>query len=284
MQRKKANYISAILSVALVLFILGFFALTALHARQLTRLFKEKVDFWLELKQDLSQEEIVRVVQHVRKQEYVQPETVEFISSEQAANIMKRELGEESMLEQLPEMMRDVVKFNIKEAYFQDDNLQSFREGLKEHPLIEDLYVEATNVGNVGENIRKLGLLTLGLGLLLIFAAVALIHNTIRLDLYANRFLIKNQEFVGASWTFITRPYLNRSLLNGLWSALIAINLLIGLLWIGQTSIPELRELEDLNGILAVMTGLVVLGVLISYLSTRWIVGRFLRMRIDELY
>ena len=284
MPRKKPHYLSAIGSVALVLFILGFFALLALHARQLTRLFKERVDLWVELRQDLPPEDVERLMGYVRSQPFVLPETVSFISREEAAATMQKDLGEESLLEQLPGMMRDVVRFNVKASYFQEDSLRAWRETIRQDSVVEDLFVEVANVGNVGQNIEKLGWIALGLGLLLIFAAVALIHNTIRLDLYTNRFLIKNQELVGASWGYISRPYLRRGIFNGLWSALIAIAALAGLLWLGQQNIPELKSLEDQSSMALVFAGLVVLGVLISFVSTWFVIHKFLRMRVDDLY
>jgi cell division transport system permease protein len=284
MPRKKPHYLSAIGSVALVLFMLGFFALLALHARQLTSLFKERVDLWLELRQDLPEEDVERLMDYVRSQSFVLPETVAFVSREEAAAIMQKDLGEESLLEQLPDMMRDVVRFNVQAAYFQEDSLRAWRETIRQDSLVEDLFVEVANVGNVGQNIEKLGWIALGLGLLLIFAAVALIHNTIRLDLYTNRFLIKNQELVGASWAYISWPYLQRGIFNGLWSALLAIAALAGLLWLAQQNIPELKSLEDQSSMALVFAGLAVLGILISYVSTWFVIHKFLRMRVDDLY
>jgi cell division transport system permease protein len=284
MPRKKPHYLSAIGSVALVLFMLGFFALLALHARQLTSLFKERVDLWLELRQDLPEEDVERLMDYVRSQSFVLPQTVAFVSREEAAAIMQKDLGEESLLEQLPDMMRDVVRFNVQAAYFQEDSLRAWRETIRQDSLVEDLFVEVANVGNVGQNIEKLGWIALGLGLLLIFAAVALIHNTIRLDLYTNRFLIKNQELVGASWGYISWPYLQRGIFNGLWSALLAIAALAGLLWLAQQNIPELKSLEDQSSMALVFAGLAVLGILISYVSTWFVIHKFLRMRVDDLY
>lgn len=284
MSRSKPTYLYAIVSVALVLFLLGFFALTVLHAQKLVTLFKEKVDVWLELKPDIPQEEVARIIREVRSQPFVKTESVTFITRDQAAATMREELGEESLLEDIPNLMRDVVRFNVRADFFQEDSLRQWREALRQDTLIAELYLEAANTGNVGSNIEKIGWLTLGLGFLLIFAAVTLIHNTIRLALYSNRFLIKNQELVGASWNFISRPYIRRGIINGFWSALLAIGLLI-LLWsTAQRQIPELRDLEDINGILAIFTGLMALGVLISGLSTYFVVNKFLRMRVDDLY
>lgn len=284
MSRSKPTYLYAIVSVALVLFLLGFFALTVLHAQKLVTLFKEKVDVWLELKPDIPQEEVARIIREVRSQPFVKTESVTFITRDQAAASMREDLGEESLLEDIPNLMRDVVRFNVRADFFQEDSLRQWREALRQDTLIAELYIEAANTGNVGSNIEKIGWFTLGLGFLLIFAAVTLIHNTIRLALYSNRFLIKNQELVGASWNFISRPYIRRGIINGFWSALLAIGLLI-LLWsTAQRQIPELRDLEDINGILAIFTGLMALGVLISGLSTYFVVNKFLRMRVDDLY
>ncbi len=284
MPRTRPTYFYAIASVSLVLFVLGFFALMALHGRKLVTLFKEKVDIWLELKPGLAQSDVARIVGEVRQQPFVKPETVKFITKEQAAATMREDLGDESMLADMPDLLRDVIRFNVKAEFLNDEKMLAWRETLKQDSLVSDLFFEAANTGNVSKNIQNLGIVTLILSLLLIFAAVALIHNTIRLALFSNRFLIKNQELVGASWEFISKPYIRRGILNGLWSAVIAIFALILMLYWMRSLIPELEQLEDPNGIVFVMMGLILAGVLISGLSTWFVVHKFLRMRIDDLY
>jgi cell division transport system permease protein len=284
MSRSKPTYFYAIVSVAMVLFILGFFAIMATHARQLATMFKEKVDIWLELQANTPQEEIARMVQDIRRQPFVKQESVTFITREQAQSTMKKDLGDESLLEDVPNLLRDVIRFNVRAAFLQNDSLLNWRETLRRDTFISDLYFEAANTGNVGKNIQNLGWIILGLGILLIFAAVTLIHNTIRLALFSNRFLIKNQELVGASWAFISRPYIVRGIMNGLWSALLAIAALIGTKWSASRLMPDLQQLEDLNSILAIFVLLILLGILISGLSTYFVVQKFLRMRVDDLY
>jgi cell division transport system permease protein len=284
MSRSKPTYFYAIVSVAMVLFILGFFAIMATHARQLATMFKEKVDIWLELQANTPQEEIARMVQDIRRQPFVKQESVTFITREQAQSTMKKDLGDESLLEDVPNLLRDVIRFNVRAAFLQNDSLLNWRETLRRDTFISDLYFEAANTGNVGKNIQNLGWIILGLGILLIFAAVTLIHNTIRLALFTNRFLIKNQELVGASWAFISRPYIVRGIMNGLWSALLAIAALIGTQWSASRLMPDLQQLEDLNSILAIFVLLILLGILISGLSTYFVVQKFLRMRVDDLY
>jgi cell division transport system permease protein len=284
MPRSKPTYLSAILSVALVLFLLGFFALMTLHGRQLVSLFKEKVDVWMELRPGLSEEDVAKVVAQVRSRPFVKKETVTFITREQAAKTMQEDLGDESLLSDAPDLLRDVVRFNVQSEGFSEAYFEAWKGEIQQDTLVADLFYEAANTGNVGQNISALSLIALALSLLLVFAAVTLIHNTIRLALYANRFIIKNQELVGASWGFISRPYIQRGILNGVISAVLAIaGLLLLTTWLYKT-MPDLRQLQDLSGSLLVFTGLILLGVLISGISTYFVVNKFLRMRIDDLY
>jgi cell division transport system permease protein len=284
MPRTRPTYLYAIASVALVLFVLGFFALMALHGQKLVTMFKEKVDLWLELKPGLPETEVARMIGLVRQNPFVKKESVTFITREQAAATMREDLGDETMLDDIPDLMRDVVRFNVKAEYLDDERLLEWRESLRQDSVVSALYFETANTSNVGANIRSLGLITLALGVFLIFAAMALIHNTIRLALYSNRFIIKNQELVGASWEFISRPYIRKGILNGLWSAAIAIAALLFALWWLQNIMPDLEQLQDMNAIVLVFSGLMLLGVLISGLSTWWVVRKFLKMRLDDLY
>ena len=153
MSRTKPTYLYAIASVALVLFMVGFFALTALHGRQLVAMFKEKVDVWLELRPDTPQDDIARIIQEVRQEPFVKPETITYITREQAAAIMREDLGDASLMEDIPNLMRDVVRFNVQADFFQEDSLRAWRETLKRDTLVAELYVEAANTGNVGRNI-----------------------------------------------------------------------------------------------------------------------------------
>ncbi|MBN8683144.1 MAG: hypothetical protein J0L99_10825 [Chitinophagales bacterium] len=284
MAHTRPTYLYAIIGVALVLIVLGFFALTALHLTQLTNLYKEKVDIWLELKPELAAGEIERVSNSIRQHPAVKAETLKFITKEQVAADMTADLGEESMLEEMPDLLRDVLRFNVHAEYLDQSSLNSWRSQLREDPAIADLYFEASNLGNVHDNIKNLGWITLGLSILLIFAAVTLIHNTIRLALYANRFLIKNQQLVGASWGFISKPYVQRGILNGLISAGIAIAALAVFYWWICKLVPDINDLITLGELTLFYVVLLVVGALISGISSWFVVNKFLRMQLDDLY
>ncbi len=284
MSRTKPTYLYAIISVALVLFMLGFFALIMLYGHKLVTHFKERVDLWLELKPETPETEVARLVRQIRNEPFVLPESVSFVTKEQAQAAMKEDLGEDGMLSDVPNLFRDVVRFNVRSSFMDHDSLNIWRETMRADSIVADLFFEAASTANIGQNIRNLSLLALALAALLIFAAITLIHNTIRLALYANRFVIKNQELVGASWGFISKPYIVRSIWNGLISALLAIAGLGLLVYWMQANISGLKELQNANALTGVFVLLILLGILISWISTSFVVRKFLKMRLDDLY
>lgn len=282
--RTRPNYFYAILSVALVLFLLGLFGLIAIQANQLVRVFKERINVLIELQEGTDTESIANLQARLEKSRFTKANTVTFISREEAAKDMAETFGEDFLKLDLPNPFYDILTFNLNAEYVQTDSIKRIRAGIARDPNVSGVYYQETLVDEVGGNINRIGLISLVAGLFFIVVAVTLIHNTIRLALYANRFIIRNMELVGASWEFISRPYLIRSLRHGLLSAAIAIGALILLLGWAQNRLPELRQIEDLTGFILLFAGLVVLGVLINMASTYYVVRKYLRMREDDLY
>lgn len=167
---------------------IGFFALTALHGRRLSHLFQEKIDLWIEIEPDAMAGEAGRLVRYLQSRPYVKPESVQYIPREEAVAQMRQDLGEESLLTELPDLMRDVIRFNVRADMLDEDAMTLWKSELRADTAVADVFLEATSVGNVGKNIERIGYIALGMAVLLIFAAVVLIHNTLRLALYANRF------------------------------------------------------------------------------------------------
>lgn len=283
-RRTRPNYLYAMISVALVLFVLGFFGVVLLHAQQFVRLYKERVNLIVEMDETATTADIIALENHLNKAVYVRKGSIQKVSKENAAQMMKDEFGEEFLKLDLPNPFLDVVYFNLKADYLEPQKLQQIREEIKTLPAINDAYYQENMVDNIANNLKKGGYFAFGFGLFFILLSAALIHNTIRLALYSNRFLIKNMELVGASWNFISRPYLLRAILHGLLSSIIAIMGLVGLLYWLNHSFPEIYLFQDIRLLIAVIFGIVFMGVLIYTLSTYYVVNRYLKMRMDDLY
>ncbi|MCO6479643.1 MAG: ABC transporter permease [Phaeodactylibacter sp.] len=282
--KMKPNYFYSIISVALVLFVLGFFAMVIFNARQLVRSLKERVNLIVELQPDVQKSEIEGIRRGIEQSIFAIPGSVEFTSKEQAAELMREDFGEDFLKLDLPNPLYDVFTFNVKAAYLASDSLKAIRTRLIERPGVVDVFYQEGLVNEIAENIRSVSLIALVVLAFFIFISVALIHNTVRLALYANRFLIKNMELVGASWEFISHPYIQRGAWHGLLSGLIAsAGLLILFLWV-QSDIPGLRSLVDWAGIGLLFALLLAMGMAINTLSTYYVVRRYLKMRVDDLY
>jgi len=282
--RSRPNYLYSIISVALVLFLLGFFGMIILQAQHLVKVLKEQVNLLVEIEAGTSGQDIARLQEELRASYFTKEGSVEFISREEAARIMQEDFGEDFLQLDLPNPFYDVISFNLKAAYMESDSLQVIRTALRERGFVNDVYYQESLVDEIAGNVRRLGFIALGIGLFFILIAVTLVHYAVPLALYANRFLIKNMELVGASWKFISRPYLWRAVLHGLLSGLIAIAALLALFYWAQSDIPELELMSDPAATGLLFGGLLLLGILITTLSTYFVVNKYLKMRVDDLY
>ncbi|MEL6865715.1 MAG: permease-like cell division protein FtsX [Bacteroidota bacterium] len=281
---RKPNYVYSIVSVALVLFLLGFFGLLILHAQELVRVFKENVNLMVEVKANTTKTAIYDLQRQLAKEPYVKPGSIVFTSKESAVDLLREELGEDFMKLGFVNPLYDAFTFNLRASHMQRDSLIKIKQALKSEPLVSDVHYQEGIVDGLSENIERVSWLALAIGLLFLLIAISLIHNTIKLALYANRFLIKNMELVGASWGFISRPYLWRSLMHGFLSGLLAVGALILLLFLAQQDLPDLKQLEDIPRFAILFGALILLGILITSSSTYYVVNKYLQMRVDDLY
>lgn len=282
--RTKPNYLYSIVSVALVLFLLGFFGLVMISAQNLITTFKERVNIMVELVETASTEEIQNLQAVINQAAYSKSGSIVYTNKEEAAQMMREDFGEDFLKLDLPNPLYDVITFNVQANYLQRDSLEVIKSQLKAYEAVGDVYYQESLVNQIAHNIRRIGLIALGVGVFFILVAITLIHNTIRLALYSNRLIIKNMQLVGASWEFISRPYIKKSIFYGLLSSLIAIVALVALFWWVQQSIPELRALASIPGFIVLFLAMMVLGILINAFSTYFVVKKYLKMRVDDLY
>ncbi|MEN0004028.1 MAG: permease-like cell division protein FtsX [Bacteroidota bacterium] len=284
--RLKPNYLYSIFSVALVLFLLGFFGMLLLQAQNLVISLKEGIELLLEVEETADQQQIATIEERLKSSSYTLAESVDYVSKEEAAEFMEAQQGFEGDLVKLdlPNPYYNSITFSVKAAYLQADSLRWIREELRADSLVHDVFYQENIVNSIADNVNRVGYIALGLSLFFLFVAFTLIHNTIRLALYANRFIVKNMQLVGASWEFISRPYILRALLHGLISGLIAIFALVLIMaWI-QSEFPGLGPIQDYSWMTSLFITLLCIGMLINVFSTYYVVNKYLKMRLDDLY
>lgn len=280
--RLRASYITSIISIMLVLFMIGLLGLIILHGKKLSDYVRENISISIMIKESAADDQVLAYMKRLQKTSYVKQAT--FISREQAAKDFSNELGEDFVQFIGYNPLPASIDLQLRSGYANTDSIARIEKQLLANNLVKEVVYQKSLIDQVNSNIRKISMVILGFSLILLVISIILINNTIKLSIYAKRFLIRSMQLVGATENFIRLPFIRRSILHGIIASLLAILLLTGVLLIARERIPEISALQD-TGVFAVFfAGVLVLGVLLSAFSTWISVNKFLRMQVDSLY
>jgi len=277
----RSSNVGTVTGITLVLFMLGLLGFMLLNARELERHFKENVKVDIYLKRDLKEVDVMKF----RKQLEAQPFAREtrYVTADEAAEQLKQDMGEDFLGVLGANPLLPSIELRMKEAYAGPDSLKWVAGHLRQDPNVHEVKYNPVVVENIDANMGKLRWIMLGFSVLLLVIAVALINNTIRLAIYSKRFLIRTMHLVGATGWFIKKPFLGTSLWQGIVASILAIGLLAATIQALVRWQPDLAALVHPMALALLLGGIVVLGLLISLLSTALAVRRYLRMNTDEL-
>jgi cell division transport system permease protein len=281
-RRLRSSYLSTVVSIALVLFMLGLLGTIILYAKKLSDYVKENIELSIILNDKSKEADIVQFQKTLDAKDYIR--STEYITKEEAAERLTKELGEDFVTFLGYNPLLSSIDVRLVADYANSDSLANIEKQLSVNPLVQEVFYQKSLVDVINDNLKTISLIILGFSGLLFIIAIALINNTIRLAMYSKRFLIKSMQLVGATKGFIRRPFVWRGVLNGFYGALIALILLSGVLYMAQKQIPELFQLQDLQLVGTLFIGVIILGMFLSYLSTLMAVRRYLRSKLDDLY
>lgn len=274
--------LTSMFSVALVLFLLGSIFLLARIGDTLSSYVKESISFTIVLKENAKQADIDRLQKRLAKEDFVK--STLFISKEQAAKELEAEIGEnpETFLGFNP--LSSTIEIKLNSEYANPDSLAVIEQQIKTDTQIEDLLYRKDMMQIVNENVKRVGIILLGLAAILSIISFALINNTIRLHIYSKRFLIHTMKLVGATPGFIRRPFIRQNLANGFMAGLLALAMLAGALYYANIEIPGLQGV--LTPELLIETAIIVIGagMLLTTIATWCAVNKYIKMKFDKLY
>ncbi len=281
-RRLASSYITTIVSVSLVLFMLGLLGLIILHAKKLSDYVKENIGFSVIMKDNAKEASIIRLQKTLDATPYVK--STEYITKEQAAKEFTEELGEDftKFLGFNPLLPTIEVRFNA--AYANNDSLKIIKETILSNKNVKEVFYQESLVDIVNKNVKKIGIIILGFSILLLTIAIALINNTIRLSVYSKRFIIRSMQLVGATSGFIRRPFIWKGILQGVIGAFVAIILLSVIIFFSQREFPELVNLQDMKMFLSLFGIVILLGIILAWLSNYFAVRKYIRLKTDYLY
>ncbi len=281
-KKLRSAYFTTTISIALVLLIIGIIGFLGLNAQKLSNYVKENIGVTVYVKDEAKQVDVIKLQKTLDAKPYVK--STEYISKDDAAKILQEDLGEDfiSFLGSNP--LSASINIHFYADYTQLDSLHVIQENLMKYNQVKEVVYQEDLLVLIESNVKRISLILLIFGALLFLTSYTLINNTIRLSIYSQRFLIRTMKLVGASKSFIRYPFLIQSITIGFISSLISISILTALLFMLRQEFIELINFNQLELLGILFIGIILFGILISYLATFFAVNKYLRIREDELY
>lgn len=280
-KKNNISYWSSIFSMSTVLFLTGFLGVFIWVAKNTSDALKESVSIHLDLA-----DTTMPVYDDFRKEIELKPEvkSVKYVSKDSAAAKLKKDINEDFVNVIGYNPLSNTFDINLKSEYFNAETLEKIKKEILLNSLVLDASYPKVVSKSLDKNLRKVSLIIGCITFFLLLIAVVLIDSTIRLAMFSDRFLIKSMQLVGATRWFIIRPYIGRAILNGIVSALLASGLLLLVLYLFSKYTELIDLIQEIKYLLIIFFGLVLLGILITSISTFFAVNKYLRMKLDSLY
>ena len=273
---------SVVISLSLVLFVIGLLGLVLINAQRLSNYVKENIGFTIMIKDGVNEIEIMSFQKTLDAADFAKSST--FVSKEQATKDLQNELGEDfvSFLGYSPLLASFDVKLNAN--YANTDSLEFIKDELNNYTLVHNIFYQENLIDKLNSNVNRLSFFLFSFCLLLFVIAFALINNTIRLSVYSKRFLIRTMKLVGATNSFIRKPFLIKGIYQGIYSSIFATFMLIGSIQLIQSETASMLNITDLKIIGLIFILIFIFGFFLSWISTFFAVRKFIKQNESELY
>jgi cell division transport system permease protein len=283
-QKRKliSSYFSVVLSIALVLFLLGILGLLVLNTKKMANRSKEQITISIFLKENAKEIEVEQLQKTLAMSDYTK--SAVSVSKEEAAKQHSEAIGEDFVDYLGYNPLKNSIDVNLKADFVTEEKVTEIANTLSEKSYVDEVSYDKVLVGMVAKSVEKIGFWILTASAIFTLIAVLLINSSIRLSIYSKRFVIKTMQMVGATKTFIRKPFIWQNIKLGMLGALLALIAIAGVLYYVNTNFQDLGLLDEPYIIISLLVGVLVLGILISLTSTYFATQRFLNLRTDELY
>ncbi len=283
----RTSYASTVIGISLVLFMIGLIIGGVLGIQEFEKQVKESIKADVFFNSDLNDADIKLI--EIELQQWPEFSEVYFVSPERAmADFQGVGTSKDNMLELLDgdNPLPPTVVFSPVEKFANKKGMDLITEKIMETFVgeIDEVSYDVNSVKDVNMGFQQFVYLLLGVALLLVVIAVAMINNTIRLALYSKRFTIKTQQLVGAKGSFIRRPFLFQAVLQGVFSSIIGMFILVSVFYASNNVFDTFEITFSQNSFIILASCLLFLGIFITVLSTLFALNKYLRMSLDDLY
>jgi len=276
------SYFSVVLSVFLVCFLLGALAIFVLKSNEISNDYKEKIAYTVFLKKETNDSLIKAFEKDLLSKSYIK--SLAFIHKDSAASKHIDDLGEDFLAFLGFNPLDDSFDIYLKSEFVHKDSLAKINKYIKANDFVSDVVYDKSLVDMVNENIKKITFWVLIVSGVFFLIAILLINISLRLSIYTHRFTIKTMQLVGATKSFIRKPFIKRNVSLGLLGATIAIIVLVSLMAYLNYYNSDLKLFDNAIQIVLVFVGLLIFGFLISFISTYRSTQKYLNLKTDYLY
>ena len=281
-RRHGMQVVTLCISTTMVLILLGLVVFSVLTAQNLSNYVKENLTVTIMLGDTVSVNDAHRLCRDLYHRPYAR--NIDYVSKEQALKEQTEAMGSDPSEFLGVNPFVATLELQLKSDYANRDSLRWIAKELTANPKVTDVAYQEDLMDKVNKNLQKVSLVLLVLAALLTFISYSLISNTVRLGVYSRRFLIHTMKLVGASWSFIRRPFMRDGLIVGLVAALLACLILGGAFWTLYRYEPNLTTIITWQVLAVTAVSVFLFGIIITLLCSYISVGRFLKMRAKELY
>ena len=276
------QFITSSISTTLVLLLLGMVVFFVLSANNLSNYVRENIGFTVLVSDDMKEPEALKFQQQLNEKAYVKESA--YISKEQALKEQTEAMGTDPAEVLGYNLFTASIEIKLNAEYANSDSIAWIEKEILANKRVMEVSYPQDLLDSVNRNLQRVSLFLMGLAALLTLISFALINNTIRLAVYSKRFLIHTMKLVGASWSFIRRPFLVRNMWVGVLAALMADALLMGMAYMLVKYEPQLVEIITPATLLVVMGLVFVFGVVITCMCAYISINKYLRMKASALY
>lgn len=283
-RRLRSSYIISLLSITLVLFVLSIFTLLMLYANRISSYIKENIGFEIVMKKGVKETDILNLQKELDKKNFVK--STKYISKEEATHQLSEDLGEDILqwLGDVENPLLPSIDVRFTSEYANNDSIAKIEDWVTKKKIVKEVYFQKSLINSINDNVNTLGAVLLLVGAVLLIMAVTLISNTVRLSIYAKRFIVRSMQLVGATQEFIMKPFMKTFIIQGVIGSVIALALLTVFILTMMKKVPELEILTNFGGIVTIYLSTLLLGVILTSLSSFFSMRKYLDADIDELY
>ena len=283
-RRFAGSYLVSLMSIMLVLFVLGMYALVMVYTDRLLNYVKENIGFEVVMKSNAKESAIKSLTEELSKKEYVK--SAKYISKDEATNRMKEDLGEDFLqcLGDVENPLLPSIDVRFVAEYANSDSMAMVEKWVGKKTIVKEIIYQKSLTNTINDNINKIKIILFAVSLVLLLIAITLISHTIRLSVYSKRFTVRTMQLVGATEGFVMRPFLKTFMIQGLIAAITALIFISVVLYGMQDYLPDMNLAQSNEYIIIIYISIIALSLLLTMASTVVSMKKYLNADIDRFY